>query len=108
MSRESRAAHTVIDRFHDESVRFTDFHVAPMCTPTRGELLTGRDALYNLPLAQITRIQFACTVVIGLGFMRTTKRTSAGVSWIVVHGMWRWHGTVYTISRCGGGPRNRG
>ena len=30
-----------IDRFHDESVRFTDFHVAPMCTPTRGELLTG-------------------------------------------------------------------
>ena len=36
-----------IDRLHDESVRFTDFHVAPMCTPTRGELLTGRDALYN-------------------------------------------------------------
>ena len=84
MSRESRAAHTVIDRFHDESVRFTDFHVAPMCTPTRGELLTGlRDALYNLPLAQITRIQFACTVVIGLHgwFMRTTKRT-----WRVCHG----------------------
>lgn len=35
------------DRLHAESVRFTDFHVAPMCTPTRGELLTGRDALYN-------------------------------------------------------------
>src|SRR6478672_4181881 len=36
-----------IDRLHDESVRFTDFHVAPMCTPTRGQLLTGMDALRN-------------------------------------------------------------
>ncbi|MDE0301277.1 MAG: arylsulfatase [Candidatus Poribacteria bacterium] len=36
-----------MDRLHAESVRLTDFHVAPMCTPTRGELLTGRDALYN-------------------------------------------------------------
>ena len=34
-----------IDRLHAESVRFTDFHVAPVCTPTRGELMTGRDAL---------------------------------------------------------------
>lgn len=30
-----------IDRLHDESVRLTDFHVAPMCSPTRGQLLTG-------------------------------------------------------------------
>ena len=36
-----------IDRLHGESVRFTDFHVAPVCTPTRGELMTGRDALCN-------------------------------------------------------------
>ena len=36
-----------IDRLHAQSVRFTDFHVAPVCTPTRGELLTGRDALCN-------------------------------------------------------------
>lgn len=36
-----------LDRLHDESVRFTDFHVCPVCTPTRGELLTGRDALRN-------------------------------------------------------------
>src|SRR2546429_1826182 len=36
-----------LDRLHGESVRFTDFHVAPMCTPTRGQLLTGRDALAN-------------------------------------------------------------
>ena len=36
-----------MDRLHSESVRFTDFHVAPMCTPTRGQLLTGRDAIDN-------------------------------------------------------------
>ncbi|MFH1266131.1 MAG: arylsulfatase [Planctomycetota bacterium] len=36
-----------LDKLHAESVRFTDFHVAPMCAPTRGELLTGRDAIDN-------------------------------------------------------------
>ncbi len=30
-----------IDRLHGESLRFTDFHAAPMCSPTRGQLLTG-------------------------------------------------------------------
>jgi arylsulfatase A-like enzyme len=36
-----------LDRMHAESIRLTDFHVSPMCTPTRGQLLTGRDALAN-------------------------------------------------------------
>lgn len=36
-----------LDRLHAESVRFTDFHVSSMCTPTRGQLLTGVDALRN-------------------------------------------------------------
>jgi arylsulfatase A-like enzyme len=36
-----------LDRLHGESIRLTDFHVAPMCTPTRGQLLTGTDALAN-------------------------------------------------------------
>jgi arylsulfatase len=36
-----------LDRLHSQSVRFTDFHAAPMCTPTRGQLLTGMDALHN-------------------------------------------------------------
>lgn len=36
-----------LDRLHGESIRLTDFHVAPMCTPTRGELMTGYDALRN-------------------------------------------------------------
>jgi arylsulfatase len=36
-----------IDKLHAESVRFTDFHVCPMCTPTRGQLMTGVDNLRN-------------------------------------------------------------
>jgi arylsulfatase A-like enzyme len=35
------------DALHAASVRLTDFHVAPMCTPTRGQLMTGMDALHN-------------------------------------------------------------
>src|SRR5580765_8030021 len=36
-----------LDRLRDQSIRFTDFHVAPMCTATRGQLMTGVDALRN-------------------------------------------------------------
>lgn len=36
-----------LDRLAAQSIRFTDFHVAPSCTPTRGQLLTGLDALRN-------------------------------------------------------------
>ncbi|MGE9292907.1 MAG: arylsulfatase [Puniceicoccales bacterium] len=31
-----------IDRLHGDSYRLTDFHVAPLCTPTRGGMMTGR------------------------------------------------------------------
>ena len=31
-----------IDRLAEESVRLTDFHVSPTCSPTRGALMTGR------------------------------------------------------------------
>jgi len=31
-----------LDRLHAESVRFTEFHVSPTCSPTRAALLTGR------------------------------------------------------------------
>jgi len=31
-----------LDRLHDESVRFTNFHVDTYCSPTRAALLTGR------------------------------------------------------------------
>ena len=36
-----------LDRLHDRSLRLTDYHVAPMCTPTRGQLMTGVDAARN-------------------------------------------------------------
>src|SRR3546814_880960 len=36
-----------LDKLYHQSVRFIDFHVAPMCTPTRGQLMTGMDAAKN-------------------------------------------------------------
>jgi arylsulfatase len=35
------------DAFAKGAVRFTDFHVCPMCSPTRGQLMTGLAALRN-------------------------------------------------------------
>ncbi len=35
------------DAFARQAIRLTDFHVAPMCSPTRGQLLTGLAALRN-------------------------------------------------------------
>jgi arylsulfatase A-like enzyme len=49
-----------LDRLHDEGIRFSNFHVAPLCTPTRGQLLSGLDALNNK----------ASTVLTGRGVMR--------------------------------------
>ena len=31
-----------IDKLHDQSVRLENFHVAPTCSPTRAQLITGR------------------------------------------------------------------
>src|ERR1700733_8259534 len=36
-----------LDRLHRQSLRPADFHVTPMYTPTRGQLMSGRDALAN-------------------------------------------------------------
>lgn len=36
-----------LDQLHSESVRLTDFHSSPMCSPTRGQLMTARDAMDN-------------------------------------------------------------
>ncbi|WP_245891534.1 arylsulfatase [Flavobacterium faecale] len=36
-----------IDAFYNESVRMTDFHVTPLCTPTRGAIMTGRYPINN-------------------------------------------------------------
>ncbi len=56
-----------MDRFREGAVRFTDFHVAPMCSPTRGQLLTGIDAMLN-----------GCTAVCeGRSMMRSDLPTMA-------------------------------
>ncbi len=33
-----------LDQLASESIRLTDFHVSPFCTPTRASLMTGRDS----------------------------------------------------------------
>ncbi len=58
-----------LDRLHDESVRLTDFHVAPMCTPTRAQLMTGMDAMR-------TR---AMNVSSGRALLRTDVPTAADI-----------------------------
>jgi len=58
-----------LDRLHDESVRLSDFHVAPMCTPTRGQLFSGVDALRNQ----------ACNVSSGRTLLRRDLPTMADV-----------------------------
>ncbi|NMH89121.1 arylsulfatase [Flavivirga algicola] len=36
-----------IDAFYKEAVRMTDFHVSPVCTPTRAAIMTGRYPIKN-------------------------------------------------------------
>ncbi len=36
-----------LDKMYAESVRMSNFHSSPLCTPTRGQLMTGIDAMRN-------------------------------------------------------------
>lgn len=36
-----------LDALHDQSVRFTKFHVSPTCAPTRSAILTGRHEFHS-------------------------------------------------------------
>jgi len=36
-----------LDKIRSESVSFSNFHVSPVCTPSRGELMSGLDAMRN-------------------------------------------------------------
>jgi arylsulfatase len=58
-----------LDKLHSQSIRFTDFHVAPMCSPTRGQLMTGQDALRN----------GACSVCAGRSMIRHGIPTMAEI-----------------------------
>jgi len=58
-----------LDKLHSQSIRFSDFHVAPMCTPTRGQIMSGLDALRN-------RARHVCA---GLTMLRQDVPTMADV-----------------------------
>ena len=58
-----------LDQLAEESLRFIDFHVAPMCTPTRGQLMTGLDAARN----------GAINVSSGRALMRPELKTMADI-----------------------------
>src|SRR5438128_2209416 len=58
---------STLDKVHGQGIRLTDFHVAPMCTPTRGQLLTGMDAFHT----------GAASVSAGRSFMRRGIPTMA-------------------------------
>jgi arylsulfatase len=58
-----------LDAFAKRAVRLTDFHVAPMCSPTRGQLMTGLAALRN----------GATSVTAGRTFLRPGLPTMPGV-----------------------------
>lgn len=58
-----------LDRLHSQSIRLTDFHVAPMCTPTRGQLMSGLDALHS----------GASSVCAGRSFLRRGIPTMADI-----------------------------
>ncbi len=58
-----------LDRLFAESVRLTDFHVAPMCTPTRAQLISGCDALRSA----------AMNVSSGRTLLRTDLPTMASI-----------------------------
>lgn len=56
-----------MDRLAKEGADFADFHCTPVCTPTRGQLMTGLDALHNL----------ACCVTSGRTLIRRDIPTMA-------------------------------
>ena len=57
------------DQLYRESARFIDFHVAPMCTPSRAQLLSGRDAISSK----------ASKVAYGRSFLRSNVPTMADI-----------------------------
>ena len=45
-----------LDKMYAESVRMSNFHSSPLCTPTRGQLMTGIDAMRN----GASTVRFGC------------------------------------------------
>jgi arylsulfatase A-like enzyme len=58
-----------IDKLHAQSIRLTDFHVSPTCSPTRAALMTGR---YNVRTG-------VWHTIMGRHFLRADEATMADV-----------------------------
>jgi arylsulfatase len=112
-----------LDRLHDESVRFTDFHVSPTCAPTRSALLSGRHdfkngvthtilerermSLKTTTLAQVLKSAGYATGIFGkwhLGDEPEYRPNRRGFDEMFIHGCGG-IGQTYPGS-CGDAPRN--
>ena len=113
-----------LDRLHRESVRFTDFHVSPTCSPTRSALLSGmhefksgvthtifereRMSLKTTTLVQILRDAGYATGIFGkwhLGDEAEYQPDRRGFDEVFIHGGGGL-GQTYPGS-CGDAPGNR-
>ncbi|WP_094766665.1 arylsulfatase [Pseudozobellia thermophila] len=92
-----------IDAFYKDAVRLTNFHVSPLCTPTRAALMTGqypihngawatfkgRDALSNpMTLADIFKGKGYATAMFGkwhLGDNYPNRPTDSGFEYAIQH-----------------------
>jgi arylsulfatase len=112
-----------LDRLHGESVRFTDFHVSPTCSPTRCALMTGRHefrsgvthtimerermSLKATTLAQVLRAAGYATGIFGkwhLGDEAPYQPNRRGFDEVFIHGAGG-IGQTYPGS-CGDAPGN--
>lgn len=112
-----------LDRLRAESVRFSDFHVSPTCSPTRSALATGRHEFKNgithtifererltldaTTLAQVLRSAGYTTGIFGkwhLGDEPAYQPERRGYDEVFIHGGGG-IGQVYPGS-CGDAPRN--
>ncbi len=72
-----------MDKLYDESIRFTNFHVAPVCTPTRSQLMTGIDAMHNgayIPHGQLHLLNKGLTTI-GEIFQENDYKTALYGKW---------------------------
>ena len=93
------------DAFWKQSVRFTDFHVSPTCSPTRSSLMSGRHEFKNgvthtilerermslktITLAQVLKSAGYTTGIFGkwhLGDEARTSPTKRGFDEVYIHG----------------------
>ena len=113
-----------LDRRHDESVRFTDFHVSPTCSPTRSALHSGRHEFHNgithtiferermrldtITIAQVLKTAGYTTGIFGkwhLGDEAPYQPNNRGYDEVFIHGAGG-IGQSYPGS-CGDAPENK-